>query len=67
MSYYLNMDKDEMAIYVDSDKGLLKRYEGIVGQQLLDFIYYDLRKLNDLLDETYSLATHMRNPGFDFP
>jgi len=66
MSYYLKMNKDEMAIYVEGDKDLLKRYEGIVGQQLLDFIYYDLRDLNDLLDQTYSLATNMRNPGFDY-
>jgi hypothetical protein len=31
-----------------------------------NFIYYDLRKLNKLLDETYSLAINMRNPDSNY-
>lgn len=65
MAYYLKMTDDKMNIYVETDTGLKKRYEGVIGQQLLDFIYYDLRKLNELLDKTYSLAMNMRNPEFD--
>ena len=65
MAYYAKMINDEMNVYIETDTGLRKRYEGIVGEQLLDFIYYDFKKLNKLLDTTYSLAIHLRNPDFD--
>jgi hypothetical protein len=40
--------------------------EALVGEQLLDFVYYDLTKLNKALDRAYSLAYHVKNPDFEW-
>jgi hypothetical protein len=59
------MSEDKMEILIEGQNQLRRQREVVVGQQLLDFIYYDLKKLNEALDHAYSLAAHAKNPSFD--
>lgn len=65
MAYYARMSEDKMEILIEGQNQLRRQREVVVGQQLLDFIYYDLKKLNEVLDHAYSLAVHAKNPSFE--
>lgn len=65
MAYYARMSENKMEILIEGQNQLCRQREVVVGQQLLDFIYYDLKKLNEALDRAYSLATHAKNPNFE--
>jgi hypothetical protein len=59
------MSENKMEVLIEGQNQLRRQREVIVGQQLLDFIYYDLKKLNEALDHAYSLAVHAKNPSFE--
>jgi len=65
MAYYARMSENKMDVLIEGQNQLRRQREVVVGQQLLDFIYYDLKKLNEALDHAYSLATHAKNPSFE--
>ena len=65
MAYYARMSENKMEVLIEGQNQLRRQREVLVGQQLLDFIYYDLRKLNEALDHAYSLATHAKVPSFE--
>ena len=65
MAYYARMSANKMEILIEEQNQLRRQIEALVGQQPLDFIYYDLKKLNEALDHAYSLAAHARNPSFE--
>ena len=65
MAYYARMSEDKMEILIEGQNQLRHQRVVAVGQQLLDFIYYDLKQLNEALDHVYSLAAHARNPNFE--
>jgi hypothetical protein len=60
------MSENKMEVLIEGQQNQLRRQRDVlVGQQLLDFIYYDLKKLNEALDHAYSLAVHAKNPSFE--
>ena len=65
MAYYVRMSNNKMEVLIEGQNQLRRQREVVVGQQLLDFIYYDLTKLNEALDHAYSLAVHAKNPNFE--
>ena len=65
MAYYARMSENKMEVLTEGQNQLRRQGEVLVGQQLLDFIYYDLKKLNESLDHAYSLAIHAKNPSFE--
>ncbi len=65
MAYYARMSENKMEVLIEGENQLRRQREVLVGQQLLDFIYYDLKKLNEALDHAYSLAVHAKNPSFE--
>ncbi len=66
MAYYARMSENKMEVLIEGQQNQLRHQrEVLIGQQLLDFIYYDLKKLNEALDHAYSLAAHAKNPNFE--
>ena len=65
MAYYARMSESKMEVLIEGQNQLRHQREVAVGQQLLDFIYYDLKKLNEALDHAYTLAAHTKNPSFE--
>ena len=65
MAYYARMSEKKMEVLIEGQNQLRRQREVVVGQQLLDFIYYDLKKLNEALDHAYSLAAHAKDPSFE--
>ncbi len=65
MAYYARMSENKMEVLIEGQNQLRRQREFVIGQQLLDFIYYDLKKLNEALDHAYSLAVHAKNPSFE--
>lgn len=66
MAYYARMSENKMEVLIEGQQNQLRRQrEVLVGQQLLDFIYYDLKKLNEALEHAYSLAIHAKSPSFE--
>ena len=65
MAYYARMSENKIEVLIEGQNQLRRKSEFVVGQQLLDFIYYDLKKLNEALDHAYSLAAHAKNPSFE--
>ena len=65
MAYYARMSENKMEVHIEGQNQLRRQREVAVGQQMLDFIYYDLKKLNEALDHAYSLATHAKNPSLE--
>jgi hypothetical protein len=59
------MFENKMEVLIEGQNQLRRQREVVVGQQLLDFIYYDLKKLNEALDHAYSLAIHAKNSNFE--
>ena len=66
MSYYARVSNNKMQILIEGQNGLRSQKESIVGAQLLDFVYYDLKKLNKALDRAYSFAYHVKDPDFEW-
>ena len=65
MAYYARMSENKMEVLIEGQNQLRRQREVLVGQQMLDFIYYDLKKLNEALDHAYSLAVHAKVPSFE--
>ena len=65
MAYYARISENKMEVLIEGQNQLRSQTEVFIGQQLLDFIYYDLKKLNEALDHAYSLAIHAKNPSFE--
>jgi hypothetical protein len=65
MPYYARLLENKMQVLIEDQQQLHCQYEALIGEQLLDFIYYDLRKLNDVLARAYSFAYHMKEPDFE--
>ena len=65
MAYYARMSENKMEVLTEGQNQLRRQRDVLVGQQLLDFMYFDLKKLNDALDHAYSLAIHAKNPSFE--
>ncbi len=65
MAYYARMSENKMEVLIEGENQLRRQREVLVGQQLLDFIYYDLKKLNEALDHAYSLAVHAKYTSFE--
>ena len=65
MAYYAKMSENKLEVLIKEQDQLSRQREVAVGQQLLDFIYYDLKKLNEALDHAYSLAVHAKDPSFE--
>ena len=66
MPYYARLQDNNMQIFIETDGQIANQRIAITGSQLLDFIYYDLKKLNNALDEAYVFATSVRNPDFNY-
>jgi len=65
MPYYARLFENKIQVSIEGQQQLHYQSEALVGEQLLDFIYYDLRKLNAALAEAYSFAYHMKEPDFE--
>lgn len=65
MPYYARISENKMQVLIESQNQLRHQREVLIGQQLLDFIYYDLRKLNNALDKAYSLAYNVKDSDFE--
>lgn len=66
MPYYAKLQDHNMQIFTETDGQITNQRIAITGSQLLDFVYYDLRKLNSALDDAYVFATSVRNPDFNY-
>ena len=66
MSYYARMFDNKMQVLIEGQNGLRSHKDSLIGEQLLDFIYYDLTKLNKALDQAYSFAYHVKDPDFEW-
>lgn len=65
MAYYARISENKMEVLFEGQNQLRCQREVLVGRQLLDFIYYDLKKLNEALDHAYSLAVYAKDPSFE--
>ena len=65
MPYYARIADNQMQVLIEGTNQLRTYRETLLGEQLLDFIYYDLRKLNKALDQSYSLTYHVKEPDFE--
>lgn len=65
MAYYARMSENKMEVLIEGQKQLRGQSEVVVGQQLLDFIYFDLKKLNEALDHAYRIAHYFKEPDFE--
>ena len=66
MSYYAKVSNNKMQVFIKGQSGLRSHKEALIGEQLLDFVYYDLTKLNKALDQAYSFAYHVKDPDFEW-
>ena len=66
MAYYARMFDNKMQVLIEGQNGLRSQKESLIGEQLLDFVYYDLAKLNKALDQAYSFAYHVKDPDFEW-
>jgi len=60
MSYYAKIEGNRMTIAVSAGKTNYRQMALPVGERLLDFVYYDLIKLNEQLDRVFSLCMNVR-------
>ena len=65
MPYYARVTGSRMKVLIEDNGELCRISEELVGEQLLDFVYYDLKKLNKALDHAYSLAVSVRESDFN--
>ena len=65
MPYYARINDNQIQVLIEGTNQLRTYHETLLGEQLLDFIYYDLRKLNKALDQSYSLTYHVKEPDFE--
>lgn len=54
-----------MQVLIEGQEQMRHQHEALIGEQLLDFIYYDLKKLNEELDHAYSIAQYFKEPDFE--
>ena len=66
MSYYARISDNKMQVLLEEKSNFRSQRESLIGEQLLDFVYYDLKKLNDALDHAYSFAYHVKDPDFEW-
>ena len=66
MAYYARISDTKIQVLIEGQNGLRSQSEALVGEQLLDFVYYDLTKLNKALDQAYSFAYHVKDPDFEW-
>ena len=66
MSYYARIYGNKMQVLIEGQNGLRSQREALIGAQLLDFVYYNLKKLNKALDQAYSFAYHVKDPDFEW-
>jgi len=60
MSYYAKIVGNMMTIAVNASGVEYRQTELPIGERLLDFVYYDLIKLNEQLDRVFSLCINVR-------
>ena len=60
MAYYAKVSDKKMQVLIEGQNRLRSQKETLVGEQLLDFVYYNLKKLNHTLDQAYSFATMLK-------
>jgi len=65
MAYYARISDNKMEVLIEGQSGLRRQREVLIGQELIDFIYFDLKNLNEALDHAYSFAAHVKNPDFE--
>lgn len=65
MPYYARISDNQMQVLIEGQPRLRHQHEALIGEQLLDFIYYDLKKLNEALDHAYRIAHYFKEPDFD--
>jgi hypothetical protein len=65
MAYYARISENKMQVLIEGQQQMRHQHEMLIGEQLLDFVYFDLSKLNDALDHAYSLAYYMKDPNFE--
>jgi len=65
MAYYARISENKMQVLIEDQEQMRHQHEVLIGQQLLDFIYYDLKKLNEALDHAYSIAHYFKEPDFE--
>lgn len=65
MVYYARISENKMQVLIEGQQQMRHQHEVLIGQQLLDFIYYDLKKLNEALDHAYSIAHYFKEPDFE--
>ena len=66
MSYYARISDNKIQVLIEGQNGLRSQREALIGEQLLDFVYYDLTKLNRALDQAYSFAYHVKDSDFEW-
>ena len=66
MAYYARISDNKVQVLIEGQNGLLSQREALIGEQLLDFVYYDLIKLNDALDHAYSFSYYVKDPDFEW-
>lgn len=65
MPYYIRMNGSSMKVLIEQNGEIIHQKECPVGEQLLDFVYYDLKKINEFLDHIYTLVVHTRDRNVD--
>jgi len=65
MPYYAKIYDNKMQVLIEGQEQVRYQHEGLIGEQLLDFIYYDLKKLNEALDHAYSIAHYFKEPDIE--
>ena len=66
MAYYARILNNKIQVLIEGKDGLRSQKKALVGEQLLDFVYYDLTKLNKALDQAYSFSYHVKDPDFEW-
>lgn len=65
MPYYVKMNGNHMQIITGQEDEFVYRTESSIGEQLLNFVYYDLKKLNDVLDQLYTFDLEKPDTNFN--
>jgi len=65
MPYYARVSDNQMQVLIEGQSRLRHQHEALIGEQLLNFIYYDLKKLNEALDHAYRIAHYFKEPDFN--
>lgn len=65
MAYYARIFDSKMEVLIEEQNQLRRQREVPIGLQLLDFIYFDLKKLNEALDHAYRIAHYFKEPDLE--